>query len=503
MKHTNKLALSTMMALALLVSVIGVALAWTTVQSLPVSNGGIIPYNIIPAPEDKFPGGNVECWQLGYDFGSARANYTGGGFDAYFPAGVSVTVTDGTYVAWTSTFPVGAVIVKGSNAANIYEYSGGSYGDSGLASPINASDGSAGLSNLTFCWNLQLAVTKTANTSFDRAWAWGINKDGDKTSLTLSPGQTFAVNYIVTLTATPVDSNWAVWGDITITNPNLTAAATIASVTDVISPDISAPVSCGVTFPYILPAGQTLTCTYGTTLPDGSARTNTAVAATIGKVPGGSGVADVVFGVPANEYDECITVTDDKYGTLGTVCAGDLTKTFTYTLNVGPYDVCGDYSYVNIASFITNDTGVTGSDSHIVLVTVPCAGGCTLTQGYWKTHSEYGPAPYDATWALMLNGADTPFFLSTQTWYQVFWTPPAGNAYYNLAHQYMAAKLNALNGASSTPAVNGAITYAEKFFNTYFPTSTLSKSLRNAVINKASILDKYNNGLIGPGHCSE
>ena len=23
---------------------------------------------------------------------------------------------------------------------------------------------------------------------------------------------------------------------------------------------------------------------------------------------------------------------------------------------------------------------------------------CTRTQGYWKTHSEYGPAEYDETW---------------------------------------------------------------------------------------------------------
>ena len=26
---------------------------------------------------------------------------------------------------------------------------------------------------------------------------------------------------------------------------------------------------------------------------------------------------------------------------------------------------------------------------------------CTLTQGYWKTHSSYGPAPYDVTWAIL------------------------------------------------------------------------------------------------------
>jgi hypothetical protein len=149
---------------------------------------------------------------------------------------------------------------------------------------------------------------------------------------------------------------------------------------------------------------------------------------------------------------------------------------------------------------------VTGSDDHTVLVTVPCAGGCTLTQGYWKTHSEYGPAPYDSTWALLLNGADTPFFLSGQTWYQVFWTAPAGNVYYNLAHQYMAAYLNVLNGASPD-AAQASLNSATALFNKYTPAQVAVLKSTNAVrkqfINLNTILDAYNNGLIGPGHCSE
>ena len=34
--------------------------------------------------------------------------------------------------------------------------------------------------------------------------------------------------------------------------------------------------------------------------------------------------------------------------------------------------------------------GDTGSASWTIDVTVPCAGGCTLTPGYWKTHSSFG-----------------------------------------------------------------------------------------------------------------
>ena len=156
----------------------------------------------------------------------------------------------------------------------------------------------------------------------------------------------------------------------------------------------------------------------------------------------------------------------------------------------------------NTATFTTNTTQTQGSASASLKVSVPCVGGCTLTQGYWKTHSRYGPAPYDNTWAKI--GEDTPFFLSGQSYYQVLWTSPSGgNAYYILAHQYIAAKLNTLNGASTTPAVDGAMTWAETFFNNYKPSDSLDKVTSNQAKGYAATLDSYNNGLIGPGHCSE
>ncbi|MGB9825908.1 MAG: hypothetical protein ACPLRU_04470, partial [Desulfofundulus sp.] len=192
---------------------------------------------------------------------------------------------------------------------------------------------------------------------------------------------------------------------------------------------------------------------------------------------------------------------DSYMGSLGTVCYPNVPKTFDYYRWIGPYPVCGDYTVDNTASFVTNDTGTRGEDSWRIVVHVPCE-GCTLTPGYWKTHSKYGPAPYDDTWALL--GEDTPFFQSGQSYYQVLWTSPAGgNAYYILAHQFIAAKLNILNGAASTPAVDAALAWATNFFNTYKPTDKLSKTLRAEVISYASLLDRYNNGYIGPGHCSE
>jgi len=85
----------------------------------------------------------------------------------------------------------------------------------------------------------------------------------------------------------------------------------------------------------------------------------------------------------------------------------------------------------------------------------------------------------------------------------VLWTSPSGgSAYYILAHAYIAAVLNGLNGAD-TSAVSSQIAHAAALFGIYTPTSTLSRAVRADFIATAVILDNYNNGLIGPGHCSK
>ena len=65
----------------------------------------------------------------------------------------------------------------------------------------------------------------------------------------------------------------------------------------------------------------------------------------------------------------------------------------------------------------------------------------------------------------------------------------------------MAARLNILAGASSTAQVDAAIAWATTFFSTYTPSSTLTKAVKNQALAYAGLLDDYNNGEIGPGHC--
>jgi hypothetical protein len=129
----------------------------------------------------------------------------------------------------------------------------------------------------------ELEVTKDAATSLTRTWTWTILKEGDATELTLSEGQLHTVNYDVTVDASSADSAWAVTEDIAVYNP-APIDATINTMADIVSPDIAAQVVCevddeDVVFPYTLPAGETLNCTYSADLPDGADRTNTATAA--------------------------------------------------------------------------------------------------------------------------------------------------------------------------------------------------------------------------------
>lgn len=389
----------------------------------------------------------------------------------------------------------------------------------------------------------ELTVEKDATTTYSRDYDWDVAKtrfiasgendgDGNPLTLTLDEGQTYTASYEITVTMTGFeDANHAVSGTITISNPAPMIAEDVA-VADVISPDIPATVDCdggtsGNQTTADVPAEGSVECSYSAGLPDGATRTNTATATLFEEDYTGS--VEVAFDLdnPTTEIDECVDITDDA-GTpldltddldLGTVCIGRLDEndqwTDEYTLEIGPYAICGEYPFTNTVSFVTtnedNDTDESGSDTYTVTVTVPCPEGCTLTQGYWKTHNDtfHGGAPTDETWDLIgpLSEGEI-FFLSGQTYFEVMWTAPQGNAYYNLAHQYIAAQLNMLDGADGS-AITTAFSEATVLFESFQDEQIAQlkgkngKELRAQFITLAGILGSYNEGLIGPGHCDE
>ncbi len=117
--------------------------------------------------------------------------------------------------------------------------------------------------------------------------------------------------------------------------------------------------------------------------------------------------------------------------------------------------------------------------------------GCTYTIGYWKNHPEDWPT-------------NTLSLYSGPKAMDLLWTAPKkGNAYIILAHQYIGAELNVVNGTSIPAEVAHAWLNGQQILEHYLNEETIPKKSpdRNLAISIANVLDDYNNGLIGPGHC--
>ena len=494
--------------------------------------GGLEAQTLTPAPERYAD--NPKCRDLlGDDYVELKVDpgVSGTFTNGYLSVTIAVTETPaGPTFDFTSDRLVDVVLAKGGRnsgdgGGNLYDYRPAATleGDE-LHAPVNPSGFWADLSHISFCYQLRLDVTKTAKATVKRTWSWDVAKTASETALTLRQGQSYGVNYGVTVSAASADRDRTVTGTITATNAT-GVAATVTGVSDLLG-SVSVVPDCGVTInpvaPYTLAAGGTLTCTYSymnddsTVLP--GTGVNTATVMTSGQVKGGVATApwDFAASTLSAELDECVSLTDTLEGDLGTVCAADLvngSKTFAYALDMKDYATeCGENVVANTATTTTNDGQIVNSASHTVAVTVDCVTGCTLTQGYWKTHSSYGPARYDETWALVGagvgagigsgTGADTPFYRSGKSYYGVLWTPPAGSAYYVLAHQFIAATLNVLAEADETVVAQDLAT-ARAFFASTAPTTVLSKTQQAGLKALAGRLDAYNNGATGPGHCDE
>ncbi len=416
-------------------------------------------------------------------------------------AGAKYTIdvaADGFHFDWAATRTVDFVMAQGQDGAWVYFYDPAVSGDTSLRTFLGRP-----LLGVNFCTGLApLVVEKTAFTSATRTWTWSIAKSSTTTSLDPAVGETVQVPYTVTLGAASLDAGWLVTGAVTITNPTPVAAIGV----EIVDTFAGYPVTpdCG-TFEGTLAPGESVSCTYALPLPAAIDGVNVATVTTTGGPLGATATANVAFGAPTTVVDACVTVTDVPAGALGSACAGEGPNSFSYTLLAGPYETCGvaEPDFVNTATFVA-PSGATGSASWSIPVQVACvSAGCTYTQGYWKTHSREGPAPYDGRWRnLGPLEEDTVFFLSGKTWLEVFRTPVRGNAYYDLAHQYMAAKLNVLAGASPA-ALGSALSTCEAFFSASGPGTPLGAAQRASLVGLASLLDQFNGGAIGPGHCGD
>ncbi len=330
----------------------------------------------------------------------------------------------------------------------------------------------------------RLGVSKTANETVGSRHVWTIDKTAPITRLDLHKGDTQNVTFTVTVTNTKTTlAGWFVDGVITITNPAPMPA--VVDVTDVLSrpavASVNAVVNCdGDGLDVSIPAKGTRTCSYHAVLPNGDARTNTVTVTLDGIGTAFTATAAVDFtGAPTStNLDGRVNVYDDN-GTPGTatddVLLGSITSaqapyTFTRTVKLGFGELCGAQTYVNTARLIGEDTGAIVQDGHRIDVAIACEQkasevdnrGCTYGHGFWKNHLD------ETAWATV--GTNTAFFKSGQTYATVIgMNSKGGNAYYILARQYIATKLNMANGATAPGGVQSAFNEATALFNKYTP----------------------------------
>ncbi len=139
-------------------------------------------------------------------------------------------------------------------------------------------------------------------------------------------------------------------------------------------------------------------------------------------------------------------------------------------------------------------------------------GCCTRTRGYWRTHSSLlcpGPPATNCS-------ATTPWPDSSETepicditWVDVFGLNNAagcntsGNAWNQLAAQWVAANLNVRSGVCLTADVTDAIVQGGLILEANCKCIEPESPLGSVANDLKDILDEYNNGVRGPGHCED
>jgi hypothetical protein len=218
--------------------------------------------------------------------------------------------TIGTNIAGNTTIPYTRNVVCGSNLTYVNGVATYNRLNTATIVETNQSDNAAMTVN---CY--RPSVGKTVDPDFTRRFTWQIVKTVTPSQIDLFDGQSSTATYTVTLTkSNPIDENFRVFGNITITNPHPTAALGVTNVTDQLGNGLNATVSCPST---TVPAGGSLVCTYTTNVPNNNDGTNTAtVTTTLGTVYTSPVVPYTFIGVPPSQTTlNSVTVTDTNPAT--------------------------------------------------------------------------------------------------------------------------------------------------------------------------------------------
>jgi hypothetical protein len=138
------------------------------------------------------------------------------------------------------------------------------------------------------------------------------------------------------------------------------------------------------------------------------------------------------------------------------------------------------------------ETGRGALSSTLRKATTLQGNNCTYTQGFWKNHPNDWPVKNLILGSVSYTKAQLLLILGESV---------AGNGLVSLAHQLIAAKLNLAYGADSAAAF-AAIISADALVGSLVVPPVGSGSLTTDQVSRLTqVLDDYNNGVTGPGHC--
>jgi hypothetical protein len=189
---------------------------------------------------------------------------------------------------------------------------------------------------------------------------------------------------------------------------------------------------------------------------------------------------------------QCVTVDVGEFlfdNGASTNCAGAL--------------VCGTAYVFHVFGHATSTLNRSDFTANLTCSTLACfdVQGCTLTQGYWKTHGPIPTGTNSNEWPVTTLDLGSVTYTDLQL-QSIFDTPAGGNGLIALAHQLIAAKLNIANGADGMAAA-AAIAAADALIGGLVVPPVGSGFLSPATTSSLiTTLTNYNEGAIGPGHCS-
>ncbi|MBD3942559.1 DUF11 domain-containing protein [Microbacterium sp. NEAU-LLC] len=259
--------------------------------------------------------------------------------------------------------------------------------------------------SVELCGYKDLTVAKTATGSFDRDYGWSIVKDVNANAVTVAPGTSAEFKYDVTVTPTAAqDSNFAIAGEITVTNDNnvdvtITLDDTLAGCVVTGTDNLTIPAGDSRTFPY--------SCDLEGTTASDSVENVVDITWSTETLPNTSGAASTSATVdfaqvnPATT-DATATVSDTapEFGDDVTLNAVDGPKTFEYTRTLTtPDGVCT--TYPNTATVDPSDEA-SKSDSEDVEVCAP-----TISKEIESSvQSETDPDLWDVSYLITVTLAD-------------------------------------------------------------------------------------------------